>query len=484
MADVKSVPTVLANRNEPVPVVRLSDSGESRSGGPHEHESPGNRIFGHVNLQDRLLNSVFSHILPKDDTKSDEKNNSGSSSASVLERPQFSLQQMSANFRRFNSRIGIVFVFQNKIEHLLTWVEPTQTLSLLAVYTLLCLQPALFLSLPLALVFFFVMIPSFMVRHPPPPYSTASQAFQSSEQALSNEMESAWSTFGYASRPVEPPQKIKPAPSASKDFFRNMRDLQNCMEDFSQAHDAAVNLVTPYTDFSDERISSSTFLIIFILMCLSTVAAHLIPWRFIMIIAGWTAIINGHPQAQPFMKRIGQDATIKQFYNSSKIWLRASLDKDIVIDEPTEVREVEIYELQRRGLRGNKTRNHDLNHEADDNDRGWKAILFSTSPYDPLCHQRLTDTWPEGTETFEKVRPPHGWRWQDKKWALDLLPEAWVDERCITGVEVEREGGRWVYDLSTLEHKDQNQNTTPGNQIEWRRRRWIRMVERLVHKKA
>ena len=58
-------------------------------------------------------------------------------------RPGFTVTAMSTNFRRFNARIGVVFRFQNKLLRLLSWRKPSHTLSLLSVYTFICLDPYL-----------------------------------------------------------------------------------------------------------------------------------------------------------------------------------------------------------------------------------------------------------------------------------------------------------------------------------------------------
>ena len=96
--------------------------------------------------------------------------------------------------------------------------------------------------------------------------------------------------------------------------------------------------------------------------------------------------------------------------------------------------------------------------------------------------------------------PPEAWEWSEKKWALDLWSREWVEERIITGVEVETEGERWVYDI--WDERDERtgvvdlpindkgkQKATPrpsweenedgsGRRGDWRRRRWVRLVKR------
>lgn len=357
-------------------------------------------------------------------------------------------------------------------------------MSFLAIYTLVCLQPTLAPVVPLALVLFFVMIPSFLTRHPPPPGPKLS----STDAAAAEQ----YASYGYSGPAVAPPQRVKPAPEMSKDFFRNMRDLQNCMEDFSRAHDGAVTLIMPYTDFSNEALSSTVFLAIVALCSISFIACHLIPWRAVALVTGWAMTCAGHPEAQEVLLGARSLKQIRQFQDKASLWLKDWVAKDITMDEPPEIREVEIFELQKRqdsyqGLTG-------ALEEGE-----WEPWLFTSSPYDPMSPSRIAGARAVGTQFFEEVQAPTGWRWRDKKWMLDLCSREWVEERCVTGVEVETEGERWVYDIGytdesssasasgkgkikSLAPKSWEEGTGKGKRGEWRRRRWVRLVERKVVK--
>lgn len=98
---------------------------------------------------------------------------------------------------------------------------------------------------------------------------------------------------------------------------------------------------------------------------------------------------------------------------------------------------------------------------------------------------------PGGTRLFEDVRAPKGWKWADKKWTLDLMAGSWVAERCVVGVEVETEGERWAVDVVGDEESTSTTGSARGRERavsfegrrkvgEWRRRRWVRLVERVV----
>ena len=353
-----------------------------------------------------------------------------------------------------------MFVFENRLIRLLTWKTPSHTLSLLAVVTFICLDPHLLALVPFILTLVFIMVPAFLIRHPPPASATS--------HALS---------YSISGPPLAPPRSIKPASDTSKDFFRNMRDLQNSMDDFSVIHDLVLNAITPLTNFSNEPLSSFLFSSLFTGSCILFISSHRIPWRFLALFSSWIVIALGHPRTQQHLQT-NRKKHIFPYEQSAQNWLNSWISKDIVLDAPAETREVEIFELQRR------TGGH--NSE-------WEPWIFSPTPYDPLSPQRLSGDRAKGTRFFEDVEAPNGWEWADKKWILDLNSKEWVEDRMIQSVKIEMESERWVIDLSSerLESasegaasmkEEAKQDWEIGSQLkpitEWRRRRWIRMVKR------
>ena len=302
------------------------------------------------------------------------------------------------------------------------------------------------------------MVPAYLARHPPPPQPSKA------------------SDFSLDGPPLAPPRTIKPASEMSKDFFRNMRDLQNVMADFADGHDLLVKYITPPTNFSNEALSSTIFLFLFLVAGVLFLSAHILPWRLIALLSCWTGIALGHPLVQEMAISSRKEHLLpheKRAQSSLDSWVA----RDIILDAPPETREVEVFELQRR--KGGKAGE-------------WENWIFSPTPYDPLSPQRISGDRPKGTRFFEDVMPPKGWEWEDKKWVLDLGSREWVEERMVQGVEVEVEGERWVSDLASddIEQGEKGVKIAPGpgweegNGIaktgEWRRRRWVRMVRRAV----
>lgn len=337
--------------------------------------------------------------------------------------------------------------------------------------------------LPLASGMFFIMVPAYLTRHPEP-------------EGMGSVDEVYMGNLG--GPPLADARTIKPAPDFSKDFFRNMRDLQNCMEDFSNLHDAVLAFITPLTNFSNESLSSMLYIILLLLCNACFIAAYLLPWRLILLLVGYTLTALGHPSIQDLLSTPETEKFVAEAEAEGRSFLLTLSKADIELESSQETREVEIFELQHRAL-------HD---EFGD----YEGFIFSSSPYSPLSPARISGDRPRGTPFFEDILPPRGWRWSDKKWTLDLLSREWVEDRCVTGVEVEIEGERWVTDLhyevlesggekegkreklkkriSSKGSKDVGEEEkavlrraweshAPSRKGEWRRRRWTRMVERM-----
>lgn len=374
-------------------------------------------------------------------------------------RRAFSLQLMSSNFRQFSTRIGAIFSLQRKIKRLLTWSSFSQTISFLAVYTFVCLEPHLIIVLPLVSTLL-LLTNSYSTRYP-----SASIPTHKSENLISDE-------------PIIFAPSAKPIKERSKNFFRNLRDIQNIMEDYSKIHDQITKSIIPLIDFSNEEISCTIFLIVFFSSTSVLLISHLIPWRLIILLLGWIVVCINHPYVSR-MWLVAPENFVKNKRAKVDGFL-SRLSPKIKILGPSEIREVEIFELQLLSSAGE-----------------WVPFLYSRSPFIQSFGTGTETVRPKGTCFLEDVQPPHGWEWTDEKWTLDLSSHEWVEEREIAGVEIEIEGERWVYDvryendlkgtsdekgkqilLSTWEGEINNLANMAKRRGEWRRRRWFRAVKR------
>ncbi|KAI2793229.1 hypothetical protein POX_b03281 [Penicillium oxalicum] len=515
---------ILKNRDDAVSMLGITRPRRQRSG---SQDSTQSRMStqSKTSIQDRLFSKILEQVIPGDD---DEDGTDVDDDASVASshRPPFSLPAMSNNFRRFNARIGVVFLFQTQVERVLSWETPSHTISLLFVYSFICLDPHLILILPLVVFLLFIMVPAFVARHPPPPSTSTSSIIP---------------YYSYDGPALAPAKTIKPASETSKDFFRNMRDLQNVMADFSDAHDAIIGIVAPLTNFSNEKLSSTIFLGGTVATAVLFLMAHLLPLKLIMLAVGNAAVLSINPKIRGMAKGLLSDvlgeasedglggegdfdgpggfaSSIPQDTSAAM----SALEKlaEISLDTEPEEREVEIFELQYRA--------------SGPAESGWETFIFSPQPYDPLSPARIAGDRPRGCRFFDDVQAPSGWKWKSKKWELDMDCREWVVERMITGVGFELpeanpdvgaltdEVGGWVWDLRSEQstaREESDRDVTPseygdldlastaskapnavpskGNQKkkppkdweeassalygvgEWRRRRWVRIVQRV-----
>lgn len=479
-----------ANRDEPIPFIAVSPTQdtpgtdadgrkqklkrafspsrlktkptEGPPASPEKDETPTTPSF-RTSIQDRLFSTLLRQVVPTDDSEDIVTASPVDTRSNVsVTRPAFSLPVMTNNFRRFNARIGIVFVFQNRLIRLFTWRTPTHTLSFLTTYTFICLDPHLLIVVPMAIALFYIMIPAFTSRHPPPPSIPIGNASTRDYHQA------------YTGPALAPATVIKPASETSKDFFRNMRDLQNSMADFSNAHDALVSTITPATNFSDETYSSQLFFYLTILTTLSFITAHLLPWRLIFLLGGWIFVISSHPTSQDYLMKL-QKQTEEQtslalndpkhkhekYVPNTGIPLPATPHaiqsaftkfSQITLSSRPEAREVEIFELQHRPL-SSITSPTKVAAE-------WQSYLFTPQPYDPLSPARIAGDRPRGTRFFEDVEPPEGWEWAGKKWELDLEAGEWVNERLVVGVE---------YDVLNHDAEDGEEENTSRTQTDGRK---------------
>ncbi|KAK9460971.1 integral peroxisomal membrane peroxin-domain-containing protein [Lipomyces oligophaga] len=397
-------------------------------------EASAQQSSGFPNLTDKLMERLFSAALP---TMTEASTVSDRTLAERLQdqknRPPFSVPVMARNFTRLNSRVGVIFNFQYRMFRIFTWRKTTHTLSFLAVYSFVCLHPFLLVVLPFAFILFGVMVPAYVQRHPPPPSPLPAFPVPSTGP------------------PIADAAELKPVPELSWDFFMNMRDLQNMMDDIVKLYDAVVGLLSRPTNFKDEQYSSGVFLTLLVLSTVLFFLAPYIPWRVIFLVVGWLVVSTGHPLVRRALIKSHETYLSPKERKLAGIFSQF-VDREIVVDEPPEIRHVEIYELQRQ-------------HNIDVDE--WDDWLFCSSPYEPMSGVRLAQQRPQGVRFLDETLPPDGWRYvNDSIWKLDLRPEEWVAQQSIVSVQVDS-GSKWVYDMTS----DQRRG-------EWRRRRWTRACER------
>lgn len=216
------------------------------------------------------------------------------------------------------------------VESIYRWRNTRETLGYGMIWTLLCLQPYLVLAIPFVAALFFLLVPSFLQLHPPPP----------SNIPLPPDLD-AWSTnTGRA--------KNFGGSAEGRDFLLNMRDIQNSMSDYSTTYDDISRTITDYANFANEKKSSVTLFVCVVGALGSIVAAAYIPVRLIALFTGWLALFSGHPSFKDTAERVKAASRHSQEKIVQTVSRRVDQEYIVPATKP-EIRVVVVYEYRHEG---------------------------------------------------------------------------------------------------------------------------------------
>jgi hypothetical protein len=381
-------------------------------------------------IVDRLVEKYIFQNLPAvslDTDKMDRRMNAAKS------RPAFSVPIMSKNFRRLNTRTGIVFETVYYVEDVVSWTRPSETLSILIIYSFICLHPVFLFISPLLFLLFGIMIPAYVVRHPPTGSSLPGFAVPSQGSPL---------------RDAHVP---KPVPEISKEFVLNIVDTQNSMADFADLYDVSVEFLSSFAYFTDECRSSFFYSAILcscgIIYISAPYVVQYLPWRLLFLLVGWTTLGANHPSIRDIPGRL--HVVPDQWTNNAMAKINQVADTEFSWVETHEQREVEIFELQKFNFA----------------ESFWEPSIYVTDPY-VFVRFNIQQAPTFGAMTLQDVLPPNEWAYITDSWKRDYTPELWVKSRCLSDLVEIDHSEKWAYDAPSDER------------IKFRRRRWVRLCSR------
>lgn len=465
-----------------------------------------------THFMDRFMERLVSHTVPLD-TGDYEELNSRIKDPSRKSKAPLSIRKLASNMKRLSAKMGLFFKIQYGLIHVITWKQPTKTISVLVMYTAICVWPHLVVALPLLVLLFGVIVPAYLHRHPrdipelvkvkPRGQSLLEYFNQSEDQSVvmdfidehsgdfsddlilvqssatisseysratsTNESHSAFAQKGLDAADTLSSETRSKFVKSQVSTFMNMRDLQNLTTDLLNTMDNTEKIATDVVGFKNERLTTFIFYILSAVTSIVLFVGRWIPWRIIFIQAGWIGMIICHPNAKKYIQALKKrkrappveendegEETEEEEEKPKKLPPHETFDRpDIIVDDPPEVRVVEIYELQMRNV---------LKHE-------WKLYGYSKRLFDFKDKVRVSGKKPHGVDSISKILPPKEWKFDfgfAGNWLVDRNPLAYLRDRAIDVThlkikEDEHEG--WIYDKLPAA-----QDTT----IEFRRRRLYR----------
>ncbi|CAN6606361.1 hypothetical protein TRVA0_003S01376 [Trichomonascus vanleenenianus] len=346
--------------------------------------------------------------------------------------PSLSIPSIANNLRKLNTRSKALWSVQYQVAKMLSWQQPAFTLSLLGIYTFICLHPYLAAVIPLVSFILTVMVPGFDQRHP------REVMLYPKDKPMRREFDE----MADYTPELRPAERLT---QADRDLIMVLRQLQQSLAHIIEALENMDKFIYKAGSFVDESYSSALFIVMTLALPLIAYGASFVPLKGFAIANGWIIVGLCHPKMKSRAKELhheyweGRDDVMQLMVDRIR-------EKDIVLDEEPEEREVEIFELQRQGL----------------TPRMWDPWVYTPAVYTLNSPYRISSTRPPGCRFLEDVQPPEGWTFDDElPWQVDCGTKLWVKDRGIRNVEVDVDHF-WAFDYIN------------GKRGEWRRRRWVR----------
>jgi len=418
-------------------------------------------------------------------------------------RPGLSIGTLASNVKKLASKMTNFFALQYALIYIVTWKQPTKTLSVLVLYTAACLWPHLVIAYPLMFLLFGVLIPGYVHRHPPrrldlikvkkrgqsllsffnstlessivedmvdedymrEDAEVASSGYSISDEASEVTISSAQVTSSEVKSSSAPKEKKETARhrKSNLDLLINLRDFQNLTSDLIKGMDKSEQFYFETAGFKDERLSTFIFYGVLLATFATLFVGQYIPWRAIFIQTGWVGLILCHPKAKKYLvdmsntrkartRKAKEEAKFAQHSEPQESDLNGKPSSSF-IDEllndgkkfdrddiiVDDAPEVRVVEVFQLQIKSILKNN-------------WTFYRYSTTMYDTENKTRVSGKRPPGVEYLSEVLPPHDWKFDMgfvNKWVLDTDPKSFIEERSLKPdlfVVKDNEKEGWIYD--------------------------------------
>lgn len=288
-------------------------------------------------ITDKLMEKLVAAALP---TSALNLANTQQRAIHMKSNTPFNIPVMGRNFRNMTARTGVIYDSYYAALRIVSWQSPSHTLSVLAIYSLIVLNPRLIPTIPFFFLLTYSMAPAYFYRHPPDPtllYSNKKlstiiaasdyQPPQPSEDSPNPSSPNATSPTPPAlpnlatsnpsatdvlihhnispvisnGPPLGDPIIPRPVPEISREFYMNMVDTQNAMDIYVQLYDVLLALLRRFAFFDGDETTSSLMYVVLIACLFASyymtpfLLAYM-PWKVIFLAVGWGAVVQCHPR--------------------------------------------------------------------------------------------------------------------------------------------------------------------------------------------
>ncbi|KAI9253824.1 integral peroxisomal membrane peroxin-domain-containing protein [Phascolomyces articulosus] len=445
--------------------------------------SKNNHYTTNATMTQQLLNLLQETIVSAAIDASDSHMSHQPVSQYLVNQPPLHPHTTAKNFTKFVARCSVVFNLRDAVILLICWEKPVNTWISILIYTMLCIYPKLLLLAPQSILLFLILSRTRYCSDTTKQKNISKiKGSQQKKTSISpSSPSSSKSNSGFSSTTLFTSFLTNTGDGievATPEYKNNLKNIQNMMGEFAQAHDQVNYYFNEYiisnntSDSEKGENSQETLIIQGILISIisTTIVIWYLPLNWIILLTGWSifamntrfakslwtrilVLMNDNQQDDQYiLKDILYDTFATNVKNPFEVWYKKQ-DKE---EAQANFRVLSIYENQQREQNDNKT-------------------VFTKDKVIPWSNLYGL---PQKSPNQQKD-PPKGHRWKSEDWVLDKTGP-WIDDflqleiavRPSNNQDNEEEQG-WIY----MDENWGSPKQRPSEQSTTRRRRWIREYE-------
>lgn len=413
-----SIDQIRLNKDGKQPLVTPEDTLDTI---PSPRSSPQDKF---VDLfLERLLSRMITDKLPEREHLTDTTELPGGQKGKPI-----SPAILASNLGKMTGQMNGIFEFQDSLIRLLTWKIPSSTIMTLLIVTLILYYPIYLILLPLTYIAYGLIIANYNKKY---------RLRNTSYHLKKTYGESLLKKITSGGKPSKP--KVKPIMEQLNDdiedivdwedtstglqVITNLRDLQNMTTNTLHLTDSITAFINETVAFKDEKKTTILFLKCFSGYFILKVLSPWVNWKLLFSSLIWMVFLNFHPKLRPKIRRF--KARFKHKKDSTPPTDTSAKKDSIIIDVTPLSREIEVFEIQRKGLIPGE----------------WKFFMYSSNVFDYNDEYRKAQKPPPGVKELEDVNPPTTWKFDmNTKWEIDYNVVAWSQQKGLpTTSEIEDE---------------------------------------------
>lgn len=408
----------------------LLDNEDSQNSRRQKKMNKQDNHFMDILLEKLLLHAMPSNIPDKDEFETIINN------PLRKETEPLSISLFTSNIRKSTANLGDFFRFQWFLVKVFNWSSPALTFMFVLCASMVILYPYVLFILPLIHIILKTIIPAYLHRHPI--YQTELVGVKPRGDSLLNkffcQLKDEKLFEQYIDQVNDDKQQERDEMKQrmheiddqidentkmlrkNMELWVNMRDLQNAMTKMNRMSDNFNKFHYHTAAFKDERATTVLFFKYAAWIFLVLYFGKVVPWKLTLIIFMWFKVLKLHPKISSLYDELRQSSLNTHKADVDKKMVLKPERQDIIIDEPPEIKTVEIFEIYVRSLI---------------NSNEWVFIAYSTSEYLPQDTIRKLQKLPQGVSNICSIKPPKTWKFLSESWNIDYDVNKWCEFRNI-----------------------------------------------------